>query len=84
MPLIGSMKNSNYLKKEDVGTGTLVTINRVVEENIAKQGEPEELKWNIYFIRLTSICHRSSYSRRRNKPSKQRRNKNTSSLSYNF
>ena len=49
MPLIGSMKTSNYLKKEDVGTGKLVTINRVVEENIAKDNEPEELKWNIYF-----------------------------------
>ena len=49
MPLIGSMKTSNYLKKEDVGAGTLVTISRIAEENIAKEGEQEDLKWNIYF-----------------------------------
>jgi hypothetical protein len=44
------MKKSNFLKKEDCGvTGILVTIKEVAEENVAKEGAPEELKWCCYF-----------------------------------
>ncbi len=46
---ISSMKISNFLKKEDVGTGVLVTIRGVGQENVAMAGAEEELKWCIYF-----------------------------------
>ncbi len=49
MPNIAVMKSSNFLKKEDVGEGTLVTIRNVSQENVAKQGAPEELKWCVHF-----------------------------------
>lgn len=49
MPNISVMKSSNFLKKEDVGDGTIVTIRHVSQENVAKQGAPEELKWCVHF-----------------------------------
>lgn len=63
MPDIDTMKTSNYLKKEDVGQGALVTISSMVEENMAKQGETEELKWMIYFHEfkkplVSNVTHR--------------------------
>lgn len=46
MPNINEMKKSSFLKKEDCGTvGILVTIKDVIQENVAKEGAPEELKW---------------------------------------
>lgn len=42
------MKNSNFLKKEDVGDGTLCTIATVEQMNVAKEGAPEELKWVLH------------------------------------
>ncbi len=46
---INELKKSNFLKKEDCGNGILVTIKNVTQENIAKEGAPEELKWCIHF-----------------------------------
>ncbi len=63
MPNIDTMKTSNYLKKEDVGAGVLVTIKGMREENIAKENNPEELKWLIYFNEypkplVSNVTHR--------------------------
>lgn len=49
MPLIDTMKNSKYLKKEDVGAGKLMTIERVIEQNVALEGQAEEWKWCVFF-----------------------------------
>lgn len=43
------MKASKFLKRDDVGRGMLVTIQEVSQENVAKEGAPEELKWCIHF-----------------------------------
>ncbi len=45
---IKSMKSSNFLKKEDVGAGALVTIRGVGQENVAMAGAEEEMKWCLY------------------------------------
>ena len=52
MPHINEMKKSSFLKKEDCGAGILVTIKEVVQENVAKEGAPEELKWCCFFNEL--------------------------------
>lgn len=52
MPNINSMKSSKFLKRDDVGRGTLATIQIVREENVAKEGAPEELKWCAHFDEL--------------------------------
>ena len=52
MPHINEMKKSSFLKKEDCGAGILVTIKEVSQENVAKEGAPEELKWCCFFNEL--------------------------------
>lgn len=49
---ISSLKKSNFLKRADVGAGVLVTIKSIHEENVAKEGAPEELRWCISFGEL--------------------------------
>lgn len=49
MPDISSMKSSKYLKKEDVGRGKLMTISEVVQQNVALESQPAEMKWVCYF-----------------------------------
>lgn len=49
MPNISVMKSSNFLKKEDVEDEPIVTISGVSQENVAKQGAPEELRWCVHF-----------------------------------
>lgn len=49
---INQLKESNFLKKEDCGNGILVTIKTVSQENVAKSGAPEELKWCVHFGEL--------------------------------
>jgi hypothetical protein len=45
-----AMTPSKYLKKEQVAERPLrVTIRDVVQENLAKNDEPEEKKWILYF-----------------------------------
>ena len=46
---INQLKDSKFLKKEDCGQGILVTINRVEELNVAKEGAPQEFRWCIFF-----------------------------------
>jgi hypothetical protein len=49
MPDVGTLKKSAFLKKEDCGpNGILVTIKSVIEENVAKDGAPEEYKWCLH------------------------------------
>jgi hypothetical protein len=46
---ISQLKESKFLKKEDCGTGILVTIQSVSQENIAKEGAEPEHKWVLHF-----------------------------------
>lgn len=46
---VDALKKSNYLTKNDCGpNGILVTIKELSEENVAKEGAPEELKWCLH------------------------------------
>ena len=47
---ISQLKSSNFLTKEDVGRGALLTIKEVTQENVAKTGAPEELKYCLHFV----------------------------------
>ena len=49
MPQISEMRESKFLKKEDVGRGALGTIESVVRMNVAKEGADPELKWCLTF-----------------------------------
>lgn len=46
---ISSLKQSKFLTRGDVGTGILVTIREIFQENVAKEGAPEELRWCLSF-----------------------------------
>ena len=46
---IGEMKESKYLKKEDVGTGKLVTIASMEQQNVAMEDQPPDMKWVLHF-----------------------------------
>ena len=46
---IGELKDSKYLKKEDVGTGKLLTVKELKQENVAGDNQPEEIKAVLYF-----------------------------------
>lgn len=52
MAHISQIKDSRFIKKEDIGPGKLVTIHSVVLENVAPQGQPEEKKYVIWFEEL--------------------------------
>lgn len=43
------LKESKYLKQDDCGSGILVTISQLTQENMAKEGEPEDLKYVLHF-----------------------------------
>lgn len=43
------MRESKFLKKEDCEPALLATVKSVFQENVAKEGAPEELKWCIEF-----------------------------------
>jgi hypothetical protein len=45
---VNELKESKFLKRSDVGDGTIVTITGVSRENVAKEGAPEELKWILH------------------------------------
>jgi len=50
---INQLKQSKFLTRGDVGKGVLVTIRGdVFQENVAKEGAPEELRWCIAFDEL--------------------------------
>lgn len=46
------LKQSKFLKKEDVGTGVLVTIRDCTQENVSLPGADPELKWTLHFDEL--------------------------------
>jgi hypothetical protein len=43
------MRESKFLKKEDVGNGALFTVNGCEQHNVAKQGAEPEMKWCLAF-----------------------------------
>ncbi len=49
MPKISEMRESKFLKKEDVGKGALATIESVGQMNVAKEGADQEMKWCLHF-----------------------------------
>ncbi len=49
---LGDIKTSNFLKKEDVGIGKLVTITQITQENVAKEGADPEVKVCLHFAEL--------------------------------
>jgi hypothetical protein len=46
---INQLKQSAYLKKEDVGTGVIATITGLAEVNVAMEGKPPDMKWVLHF-----------------------------------
>lgn len=68
---ISGLKQSRFLTRSDVGRGILVTIAEIYQDNVAKEGAPEEYKWCIRFVEqdkpmvlnatngqiIASICH---------------------------
>lgn len=49
MPDISQMTESKFLKRADVGAGKLLTIQECQQENVAKEGQPPEMKWCVFF-----------------------------------
>ena len=49
MPKVSEMRESKFLKKEDVGAGVLVTISGCSQHNVAMQGADPEMKWCLSF-----------------------------------
>lgn len=50
---ISQIKESRFLKKEDVGReGVVVTIRHITQENVAKQNEEQDLQWALHFEEL--------------------------------
>lgn len=46
---INDMKESRYVRKDDVGDGVIVTITGLTEENLAMENQPPEMKWVVHF-----------------------------------
>jgi len=44
---IGTMKDSKYIKKEDVDNGKTVTIVSLDQQDVSMENEPESLKWTM-------------------------------------
>ena len=49
---INDLKTSKFLKKEDVGTGVLVTISGLSRENAAMEGAEPDMKVAMHFEEL--------------------------------
>lgn len=45
---VSELKESKFLRKEDCGAGILVTVHSVSQQNVAKEGAPEEMKWVLH------------------------------------
>lgn len=52
MPKTSEMRESKFLKKEDVGRGLLVTIASCQQHNVAMEGASPEQKWTLGFHEL--------------------------------
>lgn len=46
---INQIKQSRYLARADVGKGALLTCRQCVQEDVGLEGEPEKLRWVLYF-----------------------------------
>ena len=46
---VSALKESKFLKRTDVGSGALVTIRNLTQENVAKEGADPDMKWAIHF-----------------------------------
>ena len=44
-----ALKESRFLKRTDVGSGSLMTIKGMAQENVAKEGVEPEMKWCLHF-----------------------------------
>ena len=42
-------RNTKYIQKSDVEKAALVTIDKITEEDMASNGQPEEMKYIIHF-----------------------------------
>jgi hypothetical protein len=49
VPKTSEMRESKFLKKEDVGNGSLMTVESCEQHNVAKEGAPPEHKWCLTF-----------------------------------
>lgn len=49
MPNISEMRESKFLKKEDIGRGVLATITGCIKKNVAAEGADPEQKWCLTF-----------------------------------
>ena len=49
---ISQLKQSKFLTRADVGRGQLVTIKEIIQENVAKEGAPEEMKYCLVLNEL--------------------------------
>jgi hypothetical protein len=49
---LSDVRQSKFLKKEDVGAGKLVTIQSVAQENVAVEGADPEMKVTLHFAEL--------------------------------
>jgi len=49
---LGDLKTSKFLKRDDVGAGTLVTISGLTHENVAKEGVEPDMKAALHFTEL--------------------------------
>ncbi len=45
---VNELKESKFLKRSDVGEGTIVTIRGVDQANVAKEGAEPEMKWILH------------------------------------
>lgn len=52
MPRLSDIRDSKYLKKDDVGGGIQATIFKFEEANVAMENQPPEMKWLVYFKEL--------------------------------
>ena len=49
---LSDLKQSKFLKKEDVANPVLVTISRIAQENVASEGQEPDAKCVVYFQEL--------------------------------
>jgi len=52
MPKISEMRESKFLKQNDVGKGVLATIASCDQQNVAMEGAGAEMKWCLHFREL--------------------------------
>jgi len=51
---ISQIKKSTYLTKEDCGSGILLTIKALSQEDIALEGNPQDMQWVMHFAEAES------------------------------